>query len=81
MKIKNIISTVVYLLLLVMIVGLSMIFAAFLTGIISKPLMATALEGNVIAAIQVSFFIVMTFLFTWLLSAGLNKFLDKVLQH
>ena len=81
MKLKNIISTVVYLLLLVMIVGLSMIFAAFLTGIISKPLMVTALEGNVIAAIQVSFFIVMTFLFTWLLSAGLNKFLDKVLQH
>lgn len=81
MKLKNIISTVVYLWLLVMIVGLSMIFAAFLVGMIYKPLLETTLQGNVIGTIQCTFFIVMTFLFTWLLSIGLNKFLDKVLQH
>lgn len=81
MKLKNIISTVVYLCLLVMIVGLSMIFAAFLVGMIYKPLLETTLQGNVIGTIQCTFFIVMTFLFTELLSIGLNKFLDKVLQH
>ena len=80
MKIKNIISTVVYLLLLVMIVGLSMIFAAFLTGIISKPLMATALEGNVIAAIQVSFFIVSVYLIAWLMTEVLRKIIHKILH-
>ena len=78
---KNIISTVVYLLLLVMIVALSMLFAAFLAGLIYKLLLVTTLQGNVIGTIQCAFFIVMTFLFTWLLSMGLNKFLDKVLQH
>lgn len=78
---KNIISTVVYLLLLVMIVALSMLFAAFLAGLIYKLLLGTTLQGNVIGTIQCAFFIVMTFLFTWLLSMGLNKFLDKVLQH
>ena len=81
MKIKNIISTVVYLLFLVMIVGLSMLFAAFLTGMIYKALLETTLQGNVIGTIQCAFFLVTTFLFTWLLSVGLNKFLDKVLQH
>lgn len=78
---KNIISTVVYLLLLVMIVALSMLFAAFLAGLIYKLLLGTTLQGNVIGTMQCAFFIVMTFLFTWLLSMGLNKFLDKVLQH
>lgn len=81
MKLKNIISTVVYLWILVMIVGLSMIFATFLVGIIYKPLLETTLQGNVIGTIQCTLFIVMTFLFTWLLSIGLNKLLDKVLQH
>lgn len=81
MKLKNIISTLVYLLLLVMIVGLSMIFSAFLVGMIYKPLLGTALQSNVIGTVQCAFFIVMTFLFTWLLSIGLNKLLDKVLQH
>lgn len=81
MKLKNIISTVVYLWILVMIVGLSMIFATFLVGMIYKPLLETTLQGNVIGTIQCTLFIVMTFLFTWLLSIGLNKLLDKVLQH
>lgn len=81
MKLKNIVSTVVYLWILVMIVGLSMIFATFLVGMIYKPLLGTTLQGNVIGTIQCTLFIVMTFLFTWLLSIGLNKLLDKVLQH
>ena len=81
MKLKNIISTVVYLWILVMIVGLSMIFATFLVGMIYKPLLETTLQGNVIGTIQCTLFIVITFLFTWLLSIGLNKLLDKVLQH
>lgn len=78
-KIK-VISTFVYLWLLVMIVGLSMILAAFLAGMMYKPLLETTLQGNVIGTIQCAFFLVTTFLFTWLLSVGLNKFLDKVLH-
>lgn len=46
--------------ILVLVLGIiivipAFIVSAFLTSIISKPLLATALEGNVIAAIQVSF--------------------------
>lgn len=80
MKLKNIILTVVYLSLLVMIVGLSMLFAAFLVGMIYKPLLETTLQGNVIGTMQCAFFLVTTFLFTWLLSVSLNKFLDKILH-
>ena len=57
----------------------SFIVSAFLTSIISKPLMATALEGNVIAAIQVSFFIVATFLIAWLITEVLRKIAHKIL--
>ena len=80
MKLKNIISTFVCLWLVVMIVGLSMILAAFLTGIISKPLMSTALEGNVIAAIQVSFFIVSVYLIAWPMTEVLRKIIHKILH-
>ena len=80
MKIKNIISIFVCLWLLVMIVGLSMLFAAFLTGIISKPLLATALDGNVIAAMQVSFFMVSVYLIAWLMTEVLRKIIHKILH-
>ena len=80
MKIKNIISTFVCLWLLVMIVGLSMLFAAFLTGIISKPLLATALDGNVIAAMQVSFFMISVYLIAWLMIEVLRKIIHKILH-
>lgn len=80
MKLKNIISTFVCLWLLLMIVGLSMLLAAFLTGIISKPLMATALEGNVIAAMQISFFIVSAYLIAWLMTEVLRKIIHKILH-
>lgn len=52
---KKIEYSIFVLVLGIIIVIPSFIVSAFLTGIISKPLMATALEGNVIAAIQVSF--------------------------
>ena len=58
----------------------SFIVSAFLTSIISKPLLATALEGNVIAAIQVSFFIVATFLNVWLITEVLRKIAHKILN-
>ena len=80
MKIKNIISIFVCLWLLVMIVGLSMLFAAFLTGIISKLLLATALDGNVIAAMQVSFFMVSVYLIAWLMTEVLRKIIHKILH-
>lgn len=58
----------------------SFIVSAFLTGIISKPLLATSLEGNVIASIQVSFFIVSVFLIAWLITKVLRKVVDKILH-
>ena len=64
----------------VIIVIPSFIVSAFLTSIISKPLLATALEGNVIAAIQVSFFIVATFLNVWLITEVLRKIAHKILN-
>ena len=71
--------------ILVLVLGIiiiipSFIVSAFLTGIISKPLLATALEGNVIAAIQVSFFIVVTFLNAWLITEVLRKIAHKILR-
>lgn len=71
--------------ILVLVLGIiivipSFIVSAFLTSIISKPLMATALEGNVIAAIQVSFFIVSLYLITWLITEVLRKIVDKILH-
>ena len=71
--------------ILVLVLGIiivipSFIAAAFLTSIISKPLLATALEGNVIAAIQVSFFIVATFLIAWLITEVLRKIAHKILN-
>ena len=71
--------------ILVLVLGIiiiipSFIVSAFLTGIISKPLMATTLEGNVIAAIQVSFFIVATFLIAWLITEVLRMIAHKILN-
>lgn len=71
--------------ILVLVVGIiivlpALIVSAFLTGIISKPLMATALEGNVIAAIQVSFFIVSVYLIAWLITEVLRKIIHKILH-
>lgn len=70
--------------ILVLVLGIiivipSFIVSAFLTGIISKLLLAIALEGNVIAAIQVSFFIVATFLIAWLITEVLRKIAHKIL--
>ena len=70
--------------ILVLVLGIiiiipSFIVSAFLTGVISKPLMATALEGNVIAAIQVSLFIVLLYLITWLITEVLRKIAHKIL--
>ena len=70
--------------ILVLVLGIiivipSFIVSAFLTSIISKLLMVTTLEGNVIAAIQVSFFIVATFLITWLIIEVLRKLVHKIL--
>ena len=70
--------------ILVLVLGIiivipSFIVSAFLTSIISKPLMATALEGNVIAAIQVSLFIVLLYLITWLITEVLRKIAHKIL--
>ena len=72
--------TILVLVLGVIIVIPSFIVSAFLTSIISKPLLATALEGNVIAAIQVSFFIVATFLNVWLITEVLRKIAHKILN-
>lgn len=76
---KKIEYSILVLVLGIIIVIPSFIVSAFLTGIISKPLMATALEGNVIAAIQVSFFIVATFLNAWLITEVLRKIVHKIL--
>lgn len=77
---KNKIECAILVLVLgIIIVIPSFIVSAFLTSIISKPLLATALEGNVIAAIQVSFFIVVTFLITWLIIEVLRKIAHKIL--
>ena len=71
--------------ILVLVLGIiivipSFIVSAFLTSIISKLLLATALEGNVIAAIQVSFFIVATFLIAWLITEVLRMIAHKILN-
>ena len=71
--------------ILVLVLGIiivipSFIVSAFLTSIISKPLLSTPLEGNVIAAIQVSFFIVATFLNAWLITEVLRKIAHKILN-
>lgn len=77
---KNKIEYAVLVLILgIIIVIPSFIVSAFLTSIISKPLLATALEGNVIAAIQVSFFILATFLNAWLITGVLRKIVHKIL--
>ena len=78
---KNKIEYAILVLVLgVIIVIPSFIVSAFLTSVISKPLMVTALEGNVIAAIQVSFFIVATFLNAWLITEVLRKIAHKILN-
>lgn len=77
---KKIEYSILVLVLGIIIVIPSFIVSAFLTGIISKPLMATALEGNVIAAIQVSFFIVATYLNAWLITEVLRKIAHKILN-
>lgn len=71
--------------ILVLVLGIiivipALIVSAFLTSVISKPLLATSLEGNVIAAIEVSFFIVATYLIVLLLTKGLEKIIDKMLR-
>ena len=71
--------------ILVLVLGIiivipSFIVSAFLTSIISKLLLATALEVNVIAAIQVSFFIVATFLIAWLITEVLRMIAHKILN-
>lgn len=76
---KKIEYAILVLILGIIIVIPSFIVSAFLTSIISKPLLATALEGNVIAAIQVSFFIVATFLNVWLITKVLRKIAYKIL--
>ena len=78
---KNKIEYAILVLVLgVIIVIPSFIVSAFLTSVITKPLMVTALEGNVIAAIQVSFFIVATFLNAWLITEVLRKIAHKILN-
>ena len=78
---KNKIEYAIMVLVLgIIIVIPSFIVSAFLTGLISKPLMVTALEGNVIAAIQVSFFIVSLYLVTWLITEVLRKIAHKILH-
>ena len=78
---KNKIEYAVLVLVLGIIIAIpSFIVSAFLTSIISKLLLATALEGNVIAAIQVSFFIVATFLNAWLITEVLRKIAHKILN-
>jgi len=75
---KKIEYSILALVLGIIIVIPSFIVSAFLTGIITKPLMATALEGNVIAAMQVSFFIVATYLIAWLITEVLRKIAHKI---
>ena len=77
---KKIEYSVLVLVLGIIIVIPALIVSAFLTSVISKPLLATSLEGNVIAAIEVSFFIVATFLIVLLLTKGLEKIIDKMLR-
>lgn len=77
---KKIEYAILVLVLGIIIVIPSFIVSAFLTSIISKPLLETALEGNVIAAIQVSFFIVETYLNAWLITEVLRKIAHKILQ-
>ena len=77
---KKIEFAILVLVLGIIIVIPSFIVSAFLTSIISKLLLATALEGNVIAAIQVSFFIVATFLNAWLITEVLRKIAHKILN-
>ena len=77
---KNKIEYSIFVLVLgIIIIIPAFIAAAFLTSIISKPLLATALEGNVIAAIQVSFFIVSLYLIVWLITEVLRKIAHKIL--
>ena len=77
---KKIEYVILVLVLGIIIIIPSFIVSAFLTSIISKPLMATTLEGNVIAAIQVSFFIVSVYLITWLITEVLRKIAHKILN-
>ena len=77
---KKIEYSILVLVLGIIIVIPAFIVSAFLTSIISKPLMATALEGNVIAAIQVSFFIVSVYLIAWLITEVLRKIIHKILH-
>ena len=77
---KKIEYAIFVLILGIIIVIPSFIVSAVLTSIISKLLLATALEGNVIAAIQVSFFIVATFLIAWLITEVLRKIAHKILN-
>ena len=76
---KKIEYSILVLVLGIIIVIPSFIISAFLTSIISKPLLATALEGNVVAAIQVSFFIVSVYLIAWLITEVLRKIVHKIL--
>lgn len=76
---KKIEYPILVLVLGIIIVITSFIVSAFLTSIISKPLLATALDGNVIATIQVSFFIVATFLIAGLITKVLRKIAYKIL--
>lgn len=78
---KNKIEYAIMVLVLgIIIVIPSFIVSAFLTCLISKPLLTTSLEGNVIASIQVSFFIVSVFLIAWLITKVLRKITNKVLR-
>ena len=77
---KKIEYSILTLVLGIIIIIPAFIVSAFLTSVISKPLMATALEGNVIAAIQVSFFIVLLYLITWLITKVLRKIAHKILR-
>ena len=77
---KKIEYSILVLVLGIIIVIPAFIVSAFLTSVISKPLMATALEGNVIAAIQVSFFILSVYLIAWLITEVLRKIIHKILH-
>ena len=77
---KKIEYSILVLVLGIIIVIPALIVSAFLTSVISKPLLATSLEGNVIAAIEVSFFIVAAYLIVMLLTKGLEKIIDKTLR-
>ena len=77
---KKIEYSILVLILGIIIVIPAFIVSAFLTAMIYKPLLATALEGNVIAAIQVSFFIVSVYLIAWLITEVLRKIIHKILH-